>query len=561
MAKIKGTGANKELIDKILSKIKASNIAATAVDDKDKETFKGKVYLKEEKSMIEALDAIVNILGFADQEIEEEELLCYGETGTNDLTKIYMEPSKQEELFDLVNSSDVKSAGISFPKIFGEYGEIPNTNRLKRPRPRGLFETVEKYEEYLENHYKDTEFKKQVDENGVRKPYEHEKFIWSNGTAIPPQEASYKAASYADYLAYVEEKNKQAVVTTAQPGQGPVTQKQSTDNNNNNSQNEQQVQNQTPEERQEKASKFKQMRENIRNGARLKVKQIKNFWKTKWENIKNDFATFKDKSKEEKFKMIKKYLVAGVLILAGGVLATQVAGPLLAVLGTGTVQLPIMISGAITGFIPSASGTIALTAVDRIVYGLIAAAVPAAVIVAVRQLAKLGKQKQITETPQPQPQPNPGNQGTPTGQPSGNNGNGGNNGGNNGGQAGGNNGNSGNNDGNNNGDNGDQPDGTPDPIDQEPTVIGATPEEKIAYIRQQLIEIGNLINESLDSINLLEESPDKDQPRVQAKIQEEKEKVVKLNTLKDKYIRLYNAIIDEAQIEIITDNAMGGATI
>ena len=75
MAKINGIDANKFLIDAIQEKIKAAHIAATVVDkDDEKEVYKGKVYLKEEKNMIEALDSIIEILSFGNQEIDEKDI-------------------------------------------------------------------------------------------------------------------------------------------------------------------------------------------------------------------------------------------------------------------------------------------------------------------------------------------------------------------------------------------------------------------------------------------------------------------------------------------------------
>lgn len=537
MAKINGTEANKLLIEKIQEKIKAANIAATVVDnDEDKEIYKGKTYSKSEIETIKTLDAILNILSFDNQEIEEKDLLCYGEVNGTDTTKIYMEPSKQEQLFELINSNSAKLSGIKFPGIFGQYGEIPNTNGIIRPRPQSLLETTESYETYLEEYYKAHKIEKELDAEGIRKPYPHEFYIWSKGVAASPTDSNYRLHSYLDY---VDEAKKKKTEKKPDPAPAPTetgkkaTSKEDTNKKSEDSEKKKEKPELSESDRKEKAKERKEKRHTLKEagaGLKIRLKEIKSFWVSKYENLKNDISTLKTGSKEEKWKVFKKLAVTAAIIVAGGILVSYVAGPLLSVLGPGVAHLGQGFAGIFTGQIATANGAIALSVVDRIVYGLMAAAAPAAAIYSVIRLAKLSKKEKTGKTE-------------------------GENGGENGGE--------------NSGDNGGEGEGTgsgtgTDGIvipEGEPEIKGNTFEEQIQFIQRELTTIGTLINEKLDEIKLLQASENPEDEKVKNEIAKLKSEINDLNTLRKKYIKAYNKVFDDAQIDIVETVSKGGATI
>ena len=112
----------------------------------------------------------------------------------------------QERLFELANDSEL---GLTFPSVFGQYGEIPNHPGVKCPRPKSLLETMEEYEEYLGNYYAKHKINAVYDENNVRLPYPHERFEWNKGAAIEHQNDDYTHPAYKEYITWKEEqKNK-----------------------------------------------------------------------------------------------------------------------------------------------------------------------------------------------------------------------------------------------------------------------------------------------------------------------------------------------------------------
>lgn len=531
MAKINGMDANKALIEKIQEKIKAAHIAATVVDkEDDKEIYKGKLYLKEEIKIIKTLDSILDILSFGNQELEENELLCYGETNatTNDITKLYMEKAKQEELFELVNSNEAKLAGIKFPSVFGEYGEIPNTNGIIRPRPKSLLETIESYETYLEEYYKKHKIEKELDEEGIRKPYPHELFTWSKGVASSPTDSNYREQTYLDY---VEEAKKKKTEKKPAPAPTPTeTEKKGTtskDTEKKGEDTEKKKETLTESERIELAKERKEKRHLLKEagaGLRIRLKEIRNFWKSKYENLKKDFETLKTGTKEEKWKTFKKLASIAAIVVAGGVLAAYVAGPLLSVIGTGALHGINGIGAAITGLIPTANGAIALSVGDRIVYGLIAAAAPAAAIYSVIRLANKAKKE---EPKKGKPETEPTDEGENT---------------------------------EGTGETGEEkPTGKTETEEKEPVIEGNTIEEQANFINAKLQEIQKLINENEEAVNLL--SQDSEDERVKLEIIKYKTEILRLQKLRKQYIKAYNKIYDEEKIEIIANASKGGATI
>lgn len=520
MAKINGIGKNIVLITILNEKINALYNPSSAYDESLLGLRNGKKILKGTEETIEALEEIVSILTFDEEEKEESELFCF--------ENVYLEQSKQERLFELINSPEIKATNITFPDVFGQYGEIPNTKdkdgkNLRCPRPRNILETTEAYEAYLEEYYKHTDFKKEVDENGIRKPYEHERFIWEKGSAIAPQEANYQAVSYKDYLEYTKTVKKEPVkAIEPEPAAPTKTAKKKEDNAEEKDPNKKKTIKEAIEERIERSKERAAQRRQTQKENRSKVVKRENIFTKFKKEFEQDKAAFKVGSTKEKFKIISKYLVRGVLVAAGGALAVTVGGPLLSTIASGIAYIPTMIGGAITGLIPTSSGAIALTIGDRIVYALISGAIATSSIAALVKIAKKTKKRltpeeteieEPVETVEPTPENNPPVEKTkekeikkaPTS---------------------------------------DEDELTP------PTLEGKNFEENRTFILTKLKEIGEELQNLLTERDLLATSPDQENQMIKDKLNQLKTKIDKLNYLRKQYISAYVKIHENANIEI-----------
>lgn len=415
MAKISGKEKNYILIQKIEQEINKIITSSRYTEENEAENIK-KTDVIENNVTIRILDTdvekykvlkeIKDILNFADK--EDKELFQF--------EQVFLPKNSQERLFELVNTPEMN---IEFPNIFGEYGEIPNTNGVKCPRPKSVLENIEEYEEFLKNYYKKNGIEATYNEDGIRQPYPHEKFEWKKGSATLPLENNYKSSYYNNYLTWKKNKVKKdkensIPKTKFNFGTPPPTppKKENTKKDDNT----------TANDRKAAATERTKKRKGLNRRVYPKDKKtLKDYL----------FAPFRKASEaadslgnEKNWSKLKRILV-GAAIAVGGIVALQYVGiPLITTALKVFSYIPEMIAGAITGVITTPSGgMITLSAADRILYGLAGAGLPISLIALVRKIAKKRKQKitdieegddEVEKDPEPTPTQPKGSGAEPT---------------------------------------------------------------------------------------------------------------------------------------------------
>ena len=385
MAKISGSEKNNKLIEQVTKAIETIITTSKNLDNTDDEiivvSIDGKKIVEDEANRYKKLVKVKNILDFAEK--AESELFAFEE--------IYVEKSKQADLFELANDSEL---GIEFPSAFGQYGEIPGTDGLTCPRPKSMLETFEGYEAYLKQYYKEADIDPTFDEDGIRLPYPHEKYIWVKGQATASKEKDYVSNYYKEYKNWkengIEEDNTKgdSGIAGAPSNDGDDVDK--SDSKKNKPKTTEATDEDTPElSDEERSARAKERTEKRKGLARRKYAKDK---KTLGDYLKTPFRKLDEADKTlsngKNWPKIKRFLVGGA-IAVGAVALLQTCGlPLLSLLWTGLTEWPVMLTSAFTGVMTQGGTTVALTALDRIVMGIIGAAVPAGVFGIVRGLAK-----------------------------------------------------------------------------------------------------------------------------------------------------------------------------
>lgn len=391
MAKISGSEKNNKLIEQVTKAIETIITTSKSLDDDLVASIDGKKIVTDEMDRYKKLTEVKNILDFTEK--SENELFGFEE--------VYVEKSKQERLFELANDEEL---GIEFPSAFGQYGEIPGTDGLTCPRPKSMLETFEGYEAYLKQYYKEADIDPTFDENGVRLPYPHEKYIWVKGQATASKEKDYVSSYYKAYKDWkengVEEENSKdnSGVAGAPTNEGDDTEKSGSKKNK--PKTTQSTDEDAPElSDEERSARAKERAEQRKGLNRRKYAKDK---KTLGDYLKAPFRKLDEADKTlsngKNWPKIKRFLV-GAAVAVGAVALLQTAGlPLLSVIWTGLTEWPFMLTSAITGVATQGGTTVALTALDRLVMGIIGVAVPAGVFGIVKGLSdKWKKTKQKAE--------------------------------------------------------------------------------------------------------------------------------------------------------------------
>lgn len=391
MAKISGSEKNNKLIEQVTKAIETIITTSKSLDDDLVASIDGKKIVTDEMDRYKKLTEVKNILDFTEK--SENELFGFEE--------VYVEKSKQERLFELANDEEL---GIEFPSAFGQYGEIPGTDGLTCPRPKSMLETFEGYEAYLKQYYKEADIDPTFDENGVRLPYPHEKYIWVKGQATASKEKDYVSSYYKAYKDWkengVEEENSKdnSGVAGAPTNEGDDTEKSGSKKNK--PKTTQSTDEDAPElSDEERSTRAKERAEQRKGLNRRKYAKDK---KTLGDYLKAPFRKLDEADKTlsngKNWPKIKRFLV-GAAVAVGAVALLQTAGlPLLSVIWTGLTEWPFMLTSAITGVATQGGTTVALTALDRLVMGIIGVAVPAGVFGIVKGLSdKWKKTKQKAE--------------------------------------------------------------------------------------------------------------------------------------------------------------------
>lgn len=389
MAKISGKEKNYILIQKIEKEINKILASSRHTEENENENYKSDVIegnttiriLNSDVERYKNLREIKEILNFAEK--EEKDLYQF--------EQVYLPKNSQEKLFELINNPEIN---IDFPNVFGEYGEIPNTNGVKCPRPKSMLESIEEYEEFLKNYYKKNGIEATYNEDGIRQPYPHEKFEWKKGTATLPLEENYKSSYYNNYVTWKNNKTKKekensVPKTTFNFGTPPPTppKKENTTQIDN---SPKQDDNTTSNDREATSAERTKKRKGLNRRVYPKDKKtLKDYLFAPFRKVSEADATL---ANGKNWPKIKRVLV-GAAIAVGGVVALQYVGiPLITQVLKGFFFIPEMITGAITGVMATPSGgMITLSALDRIVFGLVGAAVPASLFALIRKLAKKHK--------------------------------------------------------------------------------------------------------------------------------------------------------------------------
>ena len=393
MAKISGSEKNNKLIEQITKAIETIITTSKNLDNTDDEiivvSIDGKKIVEDEANRYKKLVQVKNILDFPEK--AESELFAFEE--------VYVEKSKQEALFELANDEEL---GIEFPSAFGQYGEIPGTDGLTCPRPKSMLETYEGYEAYLKQYYKEADIDPTFDEDGIRLPYPHEKYIWVKGQATASKEKDYVSSYYKEYKNWkengIEEENTIEDSGIAGTPSNDGEDEEKTGSKKNKQKTTEATDEDTPELSDEERSARAKERTQQRKGlTRRKYAKDK---KTLGDYLKAPFRKLDEADKTlsngKNWPKIRRFLV-GAAVAVGAVVLLQTAGlPLLTGIWTGLTEWPFMLTSAITGVATKGGATIALTATERIAMGLIGVAVPAGVFGIVKGLSdrwKKTKQK------------------------------------------------------------------------------------------------------------------------------------------------------------------------
>lgn len=391
MAKISGSEKNNKLIEQVTKAIETIITTSKSLDDDLVASIDGKKIVTDEINRYKKLSEVKNILDFTEK--SENELFGFEE--------VYVEKSKQVRLFELANDEEL---GIEFPSAFGQYGEIPGTNGLTCPRPKSMLETFEGYEAYLKQYYKEADIDPTFDEEGVRLPYPHEKYIWVKGQATASKEKDYVSSYYKAYKDWkengIEEENSKgdSGVAGAPANEGDDAEKSGSKKNK--PKVTEATDDDTPElSDEERSARAKERTEQRKGLNRRKYAKDK---KTLGDYLKAPFRKLDEADKTlsngKNWPKIRRFLV-GAAVAVGAVVLLQTAGlPLLSGIWTGLTEWPFMLTSAITGVASKGGATIALTAAERIAMGLIGVAVPAGVFGICKGLSdKWKKTKQKAE--------------------------------------------------------------------------------------------------------------------------------------------------------------------
>ena len=566
MAKISGKEKNYKLIQKIEQEINKIITSSRYTEENEKENIK-KTDVIENNITIRILDTdvekykmlkeIKDILIFEDK--DDKELFQF--------EQVFLPKNSQERLFELTNSPEIN---IDFPNIFGEYGEIPNTNGVKCPRPKSMLESIEEYENYLKNYYKKNGIEATYNEDGVRQPFPHEKFEWKKGVATLPLTDNYKSDYYNNYLTWKKNKIKKdkensIPKTKFNFGTPPPTPPKK-ENTNKNDDGTKIDDNTAANNRKATAAERTKKRKGLNRRVYPKDKKtLKDYLFAPFRKISEATESL---GNEKNWSKIKRVLV-GAAIAVGGILALQYVGiPLITTALKVFSYIPEMIAGAITGVITTPSGSmITLSAADRIMYGLTGAALPLSLIALVRKIAKKRKKggieieegdDEVEKDPEPVPTNPTGNgtdpepvQPTPKG-PSGN------------------------------GDDTVKNPGTPDdgtnvpptggtttppsgdtnPEDNIDVPTNASYEEKLAIIKSKLKELNTKIEETKNEMKLINESETIETDLTKKRKLMLEQRLISLKALRNNYIDFFTETLNNEGIEITeqTNAALRPAT-
>lgn len=380
MAKISGSEKNSKLIEQVKKAIETIITTSKALDEEMVSSIDGKKIVTDEIEHYKKLVQVKNILDFSEK--AESELFAFEE--------VYVEKSKQEKLFELANDSEL---GIEFPSAFGQYGEIPGTEGLTCPRPKSMLETYEGYEAYLKQYYKAADIDPTFDENGVRLPYPHEKYIWKKGQATVSKEKDYVSSYYKEYKEWKSKLTKGEELEESGTAGAPEEEDDLTEDKGKKTGKTKKTEptdDDTPELSDEERSARAKDRTAKRKGLdRRKYPKDK---KTIGDYLKAPFRKVDEADKTlsngKNWPKIKRLLVGAAVVVGAGILLQTAGLPLLSGIWTGLTEWPFMITSAISGVATKGGATIALSAAERIAMGLIGVAVPAGVFGIVRGCAK-----------------------------------------------------------------------------------------------------------------------------------------------------------------------------
>lgn len=409
MARINGVDKNSALITQVQEKLDAILLTSEMMDDPDLVSIiDGRKVLRDEVDKYNKLLEVKSILDFRDK--EESTLFAFD--------NIYLEKSKQDALFKLANDSELN---LNFPSSFGAYGEVPNHPGLKCPRPKSMLETIEDYERYLEEYYDRFDIEPSVGENGIRTPYPHEQFEWNKGTAMTPQSPDYVHPGYREYTEFKQRTAQNGGNFAGNNrGNNPDPEQPENTNNNNrrNSGNNAGNNRNNPDDGQpdldgdpSERRRQSEERQNRRRGLNRRRyigqrRTLKDFLLAPFRRVDEADATL---ANGQNWPKIKRLLVGAAVVVGGAVLISTVGGPLISTVMTGIFNWPSMLAGALTGTMTtSGGGVVALTVLDRIVMGLVGAAVPAGII---GSIYKLVKKRQNRQVPEDEVEPQPGQEG------------------------------------------------------------------------------------------------------------------------------------------------------
>lgn len=418
MANINGVDKNAALIKQVQNKIDTILLTSEKMDQDLVTVIQGKKVLTDEVERYQKLAEVIDILGFKDK--EESTLFAFEE--------IYLEKSKQERLFELANDAELD---LSFPSAFGQYGEIPNHPGLKCPRPKSLLETTESYEEYLKEYYSKHKIEPQYNEDGLRSEYPHERFEWKKGTATQPASPNYVHPNYKEYKEWKREEAKKVASTgddDTKKGKGD----NGTGGNNTGSDDTEKGKGKGTEggdtsdttktdgdgpdldgdatDRKKKSAERTEKRKGLfglfKKDPKRRVyvkdkKTLKDYLLAPFRKINEADGTL---ANEQNWPKIKRLLVGAALVVGAGALIATVGGPLISTVATGILNWPMMLTGALTGTMTTSSGAmVTLTVLDRIVMGLVGAAVPAGIIGSIYHIIKKRKGVAIDDSDDKEP--------------------------------------------------------------------------------------------------------------------------------------------------------------
>ena len=243
-----------------------------------------------------------------------------------------------------------ENPGIEIPKSLTVYGIIPGLN-IKTPRPKFVLESMEDYENYLKDFYKKYDIIPELDEEGIRKPYPHEKYKWKDGKALKVSD-DYTISYYSNYRA---SKLKEKLLNN-------------NSNHENNTNNNSNKKNETKEKRSEtfkrRTYNNPKKRHHATTGRRYRVTKIKSL--TDWlkelpKKARNlDLALGKDEVLVNVGTGVKRTaLVAAIIAL--GIVSLKYFIPFLGLNISALGKIPQILLPALTGSGISASGTVYTT--------------------------------------------------------------------------------------------------------------------------------------------------------------------------------------------------------